>query len=83
MEELGRPRSRSRERAQERRRRKRRRLARWTGGLLVLGLVFFAGLSVGRALDDDQGNRGQTFVRTLVPTTVTPQQTVTVTLSNP
>jgi hypothetical protein len=83
MEELGRPRSRSRERAQARRRRRRRRLARWTGGLILLAVVFFAGLSVGRALNDDQGSGGQTFVRTLVPTTVTPQQTVTVTLSNP
>ena len=83
MEEFGRPRSRSRERARERRTRRRRRLLRWAGGLLLLVVAFFAGLSVGLALDDEHGGGVRTLVRTLLPTTVTPQQTVTVTVSNP
>jgi hypothetical protein len=75
--------SRSRERARERRQRRRRRVLRWVGGLLLLAVTFFAGLALGRALDEESGSGDQTLVRTLVPTTLTPQQTVTVTVSNP
>lgn len=56
---------------------------RWIGGILLLAVTFFAGLALGRALDDESGSGDQTLVRTLVPTTLTPQQTVTVTVSNP
>jgi hypothetical protein len=75
-----------RERARERERRARRRtkrVLRWIGALLVLGLAFFAGLAVGRAVEGDQANGDQTLVRTLVPTTLAPPETVTVTVSNP
>jgi hypothetical protein len=75
-----------RERTRERERRARRRtkrILRWIGALLVLGLAFFAGLAVGRAVEEDQANGDQTLVRTLVPTTLAPAETVTVTVSNP
>jgi hypothetical protein len=71
------------ERARERRARRGRRVLRWTGGLLVLALVFFVGLAVGMALEDDGIAGDQTLVRTLLPTTLTPRQTVTVTVSKP
>jgi hypothetical protein len=80
---LERPRSRSRERARERRERRRRRILRWSGAALLVAVAFFAGLAVGKALDDENGGGSQTIVQTLVPTTLTPQQTVTVTVSNP
>jgi hypothetical protein len=83
VEEPGRIKSRSRERARDRRGRKRRRVLRWAGGLLLLGVVFFCGLAVGRALEEDNRPAGQTLVRTLLPTTLTPPRTVTVTVSNP
>jgi hypothetical protein len=76
------PRSRE-QRARERRDRSRGRFFKWVGGLLLLALVFFAGLAVGRVLETDQGTETQTSVRTLLPTTLTPLQTVTVTVSNP
>jgi hypothetical protein len=51
--------------------------------LLALAVVFFAGLAVGKALENS-GTRGeQKLVRTLLPTTLTPRETVTVTVSNP
>ncbi|HEY3106495.1 MAG TPA: hypothetical protein VGJ49_06835 [Gaiellaceae bacterium] len=83
MEGFERSGSRSRERARERRRRRRRRILRWVGATLLLAVAFFAGLAVGRVLDDESPSGDQTLVRTLVPTTLTPQQTVTVTVSNP
>jgi hypothetical protein len=70
-------------RARERRDRSRGRFFKWAGGLLLLAVVFFAGLAVGKALESDQGTETQTSVRTLLPTTLTPLQTVTVTVSNP
>jgi hypothetical protein len=76
--------SRSREQqARERRGRRRRRFLKWAGGVLLLAVVFFAGLALGKTLESNQGTGTQTSVRTLIPTTLTPLQTVTVTVSNP
>ena len=71
------------ERARERRARRSRRVLRWGVGLLVLAVVFFVGLAVGMALQDDGKMGDQTLVRTLLPTTLTPRETVTVTVSKP
>lgn len=75
---LSAPRERSRHRASARRR---RIVLVWAARLLLLDLAFFAGLAVGRALEDAPKPGGtQTFVRTLVPGTVRPEpETVTVT----
>jgi hypothetical protein len=75
--------TRSRERARERRERKRGRVLKWAGAFLLLAVVFFAGLAVGRAIESNEGTETQTSVRTLLPTTLTPLQTVTVTVSKP
>jgi type II secretory pathway component PulM len=75
--------SRTRERAREPRERGRRRVLKWAGAFLVLAVVFFAGLAVGKAVESNQGTETQTSVRTLLPTTLTPLQTVTVTVSKP
>ena len=86
MEERERRNPRARERARARRGERRRRALVWAGRVLVLGAVFFLGLasagpsSRARSPADDSG---QTLVRTLVPDTLTPQETVTVTVSNP
>lgn len=73
-----------RERARGRRgRRRTKRVLRWIGALLVLAVAFFAGLAVGRAVEEDQAKGDQTLIRTLVPTTLAPPETVTVTVSNP
>jgi hypothetical protein len=71
------------ERARERRARRSRRVLRWSGGLLVLAFVFLVGLAVGMALEEDGKTGDQTLVRTLLPTTLTPRETVTVTVSKP
>lgn len=71
------------ERARERRARSGRRVLRWSGGLLILAFVFFVGLAVGMALEGDEKTGDQTLVRTLLPTTLTPRETVTVTVSKP
>lgn len=74
---------RSRERARVRRAERRRRALVWGARVLVLGAVFFVGLAVGRALEAAPRPGGsQTVVRTLLPETLTPRETVTVTLSN-
>jgi hypothetical protein len=76
----------ARERARQRRssRRGARRILRWLGALIVLGFVFFAGLAVGRAIESTPVEGDQTLERTLVvPGTLTPRATVTVTVSNP
>jgi hypothetical protein len=73
----------ARERARERRARRRRRILRWAGTILLLGVVFFAGLALGKAVEDEPAAGDQTLVRTLIPTTLTPRETVTVTVSNP
>jgi hypothetical protein len=77
---------RARERARARRAERRRRALVWAARLAVLGAVFFVGLVVGRAVE--QGSTpsegpNQTLIRTLVPETLTPQETVTVTVSKP
>ena len=64
-------------------RRRTKRVLRWIGALLVLAVAFFAGLAVGRAVEEDQAKGDQTLIRTLVPTTLAPPETVTVTVSNP
>jgi anti-sigma factor RsiW len=76
-------RERARERSRERRSRRGRRALRWGIALLVLAVSFFAGLAVGRAVEDQPADGDQTLVRTLLPTTLTPRETVTVTVSKP
>jgi hypothetical protein len=51
--------------------------------LLVLAFVFFVGLAVGMALEENGKTGDQKLVRTLLPTTLTPRETVTVTVSKP
>jgi flagellar biogenesis protein FliO len=77
------PGSTARQRARERRSGRRFRVLRWLALLILLGLVFFAGLAVGRAVEKAPASGDQTLVRTLVPATLTPRETVTVTVSNP
>jgi hypothetical protein len=67
---------------------RRRRRRAWTRGLAaaaLLGLAFFAGLAVGKAVEDGPDPGGaQTLVRTLEPVTVAPRaRTVTVTVTSP
>lgn len=77
----GGPRPARRERRQPPRRLRRRRAAlAAVAGLALAALVFFVGLVVGRALEDAPRPGGeQTIVRTLVPATIGPAVTVTVT----
>jgi hypothetical protein len=56
---------------------------RWAFWLLVVAVAFFAGLAVGRAVQEEGAKGDQTLVRTLVPTTLTAPETVTVTVSKP
>ena len=75
-----------RRRERVRRARRRRLLALiWLVRLVLLGAAFFAGLAVGRAVEDAPKPGGtQTLVRTLVPATVRPEpRTVTVTAPSP
>jgi hypothetical protein len=77
---------RARERARTRRAERRRRALIWAGRLAVLAAVFLVGLVVGKAVE--QGSTpsegpNQTLVRTLLPQTLTPQETVTITVSKP
>ena len=79
-----RARERERERARARRSRNRGRALVWLLRLVVAAVVFFAGLAVGRALESGGESSGtNTTVRTLEVTTLTPQETVTVTVSSP
>jgi hypothetical protein len=75
--------SHERERARARRHRRARRLLHWSFWLLVVVVAFLAGLAVGRAVQEDGAKGDQTLVRTLVPTTLTAPETVTVTVSKP
>jgi anti-sigma factor RsiW len=77
-------RERERERARVRRAKSRRPWLSWLARILAAAILFFAGLAIGRAIGSDSASgETNTSVRTLVPTTLTPQQTVTVTVSNP
>jgi len=80
----GREAERLRERVRRARRRRRLVLV-WLVRLVLLGAAFFAGLAVGRAVEDAPKPGGtQTLVRTLVPATVKPEPgTVTVTAPSP
>jgi hypothetical protein len=64
---------------------RRYRALAWVVRLLVLAVVFFVGLAIGRALESAPRPGGeQTIVRTLDPLTVQPaERTVTVTTSAP
>jgi len=72
-------------RQRERGRRRRLRVLAWVLGLVLLAVVFFAGLAIGRAVEQAPRPGGtQTIVRTLDPLTVRPaERTVTVTTSSP
>jgi len=75
-----------RERARRERRRTRRRRAGFlAGGLALAIVVFFAGLSLGRALEEGpEPAAPQTLVRTLAPETLPPvTRTLTVTTTGP
>ena len=79
-----RARERERERARARRSRNRGRALVWLLRLVVAAVVFFAGLAVGRALESGgESADTNTTVRTLEVTTLTPQETVTVTAEGP
>ena len=79
-----RARERDRERARARRGRTRRRALVWLVRVVVAAVLLFAGIAIGRALDTGGGSvETNTSVRTLDVTTLTPQETVTVTVSNP
>jgi hypothetical protein len=70
-----------RERPRARRARRGRRFLGWLLGLVLLAAVFFAGLAIGRALEEaPQPGGTQMRVRTIEPLTVAPEErTVTVT----
>jgi hypothetical protein len=79
-----RARERDRERAQARRGRTGRRAVVWLIRVVAAAVLLFAGIAIGRALESDGGSaETNTSVRTLEVTTLTPQETVTVTVSNP
>jgi hypothetical protein len=79
-----RERDRDRERARARRARTRRRVLAWLVRVAAAAVLLFAGIAIGRALDSgDGGVDTNTSVRTLEVTTLMPQETVTVTVSNP
>jgi hypothetical protein len=71
----------ARERARARRRRRSRRVVATILTLVLLGVVFLAGLAIGKAVEQAPRPGGtQTGVRTLDPLTVEPEErTVTVT----
>jgi len=75
----------ARPRSRARRRERRKRLLGWSLALLVLAFVFFAGLAIGKALEQTPQPGGtQTRVRTLEPQTIAPaERTVTVTTTAP
>ncbi|HKO74680.1 MAG TPA: hypothetical protein VJU01_05155 [Gaiellaceae bacterium] len=77
-------RARERERARPRRGSTGRKVLVWLVRLLAAAVLLFAGIAIGRALESG-GASGETntTVRTLEVTTLTPQETVTVTVSSP
>jgi hypothetical protein len=75
------PRATTRGRARVARRARGSRALRWGLLVLLLAVVFFAGLAIGKALEQAPEPGGiQTRLRTLVPATLAPaERTVTVT----
>jgi hypothetical protein len=73
--------ARARERDRVRRSSTGRRVAAWILRLAVLAVVFWAGLAIGRAVEQaPEPGPTQTIVRTLEPLTIEPRErTVTVT----
>jgi hypothetical protein len=71
----------ARTRARGRRRERRGRVLAWGLRVVVLAVVFFAGLAIGKALEQAPNPGGtQTRLRTLEPQTIAPRdRTVTVT----
>jgi len=71
----------ARERARGRRRRRSKRVVGTILTLVLLGVVFLAGLAIGKAVEQAPRPGGpQTVVRTLAPLTLEPEErTVTVT----
>ncbi len=71
----------ARQRARARRRRRTRRIVASILALVLLGVVFLAGLAIGKAVEQAPRPGGpQTVVRTLDPLSVEPEErTVTVT----
>jgi len=79
-----RARERDRERARARRGQTRRRTLVWLVRLAAAAVLLFAGIAIGRALESgDEDGEANTSVRTLEVTTLTPPETVTVTVSSP
>jgi flagellar biogenesis protein FliO len=78
------PRGMTRQRRRAGRRERRNRLFRWALLVLVLAVVFFAGLAIGKALEKASRPGGsQTRIRTLEPRTIAPaERTVTVTTAS-
>ena len=71
-----------RPRREPRARRRRFRPFRWLVALVLLGVAFAAGIFLGRALEEAPKPGGEFIrVRTIQPTTVGPQVTVTVTVA--
>jgi hypothetical protein len=67
------PERRSRRALDANRRRRRRIIVKVVLGVVLLGLAFFAGLAVGRAVEDTPQPGGtQTLVRTLEPVPIAP-----------
>ena len=73
--------ARASDRVRSRRRERRARVLFWALRVLLLGLVFLAGLAIGKALEQAPRPGGtQTRIRTIEPETVPPaERTVTVT----
>jgi flagellar biogenesis protein FliO len=73
--------TRARSRTRGRRRERRTRFIAWGLRALVLALVFFAGLVIGKALEQSPESDGtQTRLRTLEPRAIAPRErTITVT----
>jgi hypothetical protein len=74
-----------RDRDRDRRRRRRRPVVALAIKVAVLVVLFFAGLAIGRVLDDNpETDRPATFVRTLQPLELEPApRTVTLTVTTP
>jgi hypothetical protein len=77
-------RARERERARARGGRTGRRALVWLVRIMAAAALLFAGIAIGKALESGGASvETNTTVRTLEVTTLTPQETVTVTVSSP